>query len=96
MRRSLSTAALSIFRSVRACALDRELVGEAVALGLPWFVVRGAGQRADLAYRAPERQLLQEDETNRSATMQPPIWSQNDPYRKSRLIRTAEERRPYS
>ncbi len=35
-----------------------ELFGKAVALGLPPFVVRGAEQRADLACRAPERQLL--------------------------------------
>jgi hypothetical protein len=49
--------------------LDRELVGEAVALGPPSLVIRGAEQRAaELACRAPERQLLQEDETNRCAT----------------------------
>jgi hypothetical protein len=27
---------------------------------------------------APERQLLQEDQTKRGATMQPRIWSQSD------------------
>jgi len=26
-----------------------------------------------------ERQLMWEDQTNRRATMQPPIWSQSDP-----------------
>jgi hypothetical protein len=49
-----------------------ELVG-------PSFVIRGADQRADLACRAPERQLLWEDETKRCATMQPQIWSQSGP-----------------
>jgi hypothetical protein len=29
-----------------------------------------------------ERQLLQEDETNKGPTMQPPIWSQSDPQRR--------------
>jgi hypothetical protein len=39
--------------------LDRELVGEAVALGSPSFVIRGAEQpAAELACRASERQLL--------------------------------------
>jgi hypothetical protein len=31
------------------------------------FIVRGAERRADLAYRAPGRQLLWQDETNRGA-----------------------------
>jgi hypothetical protein len=34
--------------------------------------------RGDLACRAPERQLMQEDQTDRRASRKRPIWSQND------------------
>jgi hypothetical protein len=46
VRRSPSTAAFSTFRSARAFASDRELVGKSVALGLPSRVVSGA-ERGD-------------------------------------------------